>query len=829
MIERVDVVTGGASATYRSDAMAGVVNFILRRNFEGVEVNAQYGLNQHDNHNGYVQGLEQTAGINGPTGSTMNGYRRDLSLVVGSNSPDGKGNVTGYFVYHNQDPTVGAKYDYGDCEFVKADCEGSPSSNQIIFPGKNALPNGYAVVGNQFLPWPAAGQVPAQYFNSSAYEFLQRQDTRYQGGFLSHYDVNDHVKPYLDFSFMDDRSSASVAPSGLFEGDNVYSADGSGNWVISCTNNLSAQQLQVIQNNGQCLNGASTWNATIGRRDAEGGGRTSLFDHNNYRVVGGATGEVVDGWTYDAYAQYYYTTLYNSNSNYFSIAGINNALLNGTYNLFQQGGITQQQVQGLYESGTAYGTDTEKIWHADFTGDLSKYGAVSPWAHDGVGINLGWEERHESQTYSPDQAELSGDLAGFGGAAPAIDAGYKVSEGFIEARLPIAQDLPLVQDLTLDGGYRFSNYSTAGTTNTYKLELQYAPVKDVRLRGSFDRAVRAPNLIELYNPQSYGQTSVVTSDPCAGPNPTASLAACERAAGGVNMAALYGSIQDCKSSQCGQVVGGNPDLKPEVAMTWSLGASFTPEMLPNFNATVDYYHIAISGEIGSVPASVILNDCLTSGVYCNQIVRTSTGQLFGNSVGSGGYILQTDINTARVLVSGIDFGMNYKYSLNQWGTLSASFNGTWVQHNQTTLYSGAPTYDCAGLFGTSCSNGVNPHWRHTMRVSWNTPWRTDLSVLWRFIGSSTYDNNSTQQLLFGAENSGAANPNFQSIGSYNYFDVTLTAHPVDNIDVRFGVTNVLDKDPPFLPTQVTGALQSNTFLQYDQLGREMFLSVTAKF
>jgi iron complex outermembrane recepter protein len=757
-------------------------------------------------------------------------------------------------VYHNQDPTAGGLYDYADCLYGgPGGCDNSPNSNRFTIGGQQ-----YAVVGNSWLPWPQAGQNPPATFNSAAYEYLQRQDTRYQGGFLSHYDINDHVKPYLDFSYMDDRTTEVVAPSGLFETGNPYSANNQ--YVVNCGNPfLSAQQLGIVQAAGSCGPGTTatdTFDINIGRRNIEGGGRSSLFDHTNYRVVGGATGEIIDGITYDAYAQYYYTTLYNANGNYLSSAGINNALLVGgtaanptclsggscvPYNIFQQGKVTPAMLNALYEPGTSYGTDTEKIWHADFTADLGKWGLTLPTAHEAPGVNVGWELRHESMSYAPDQAELSGDLAGFSGAAPPISAGYKTSEGFMEGRVPLLQDVTGVQDLDLDAGYRYSNYSTAGTTNTYKLELQYAPIKDVRLRGSFDRAVRAPNLIELYNPQSYGQQSFVGVDPCvpatAGATPTASLAQCERTG---MTAAQYNQMNvgiQCAAGQCGQVTGGNTSLRPEVAMTWSLGASFTPQFLPDFTATVDYYHIAITNEITTIPGAALFDGCLNTGdpAFCSQIVRNPvTGALHGATVAGGGYILQTSINAGASLVSGVDLGASYHYSLGRWGQLKTAFNGTFVQHDELTPYPGSGTYDCAGLFGANCNNGINPKWRHTLRVSWETPWRTEISALWRFIGHTSLDNNNPNPLLFGSESVAISGdkayiPYNASIPNYNYLDLTLTGHVTDGVDVRFGVTNVFDKDPPLEPTGLDNGLNSNSFLAYDLLGRQMFLAVTAKF
>ena len=859
LVERVDVLTGGASAVYGSDAMAGVVNFILRRNFTGVEVDGQYGFNDHSNHDTFMQQAEVTSGITPPTGTTRNGYKRDLSIVMGTNTAEGNGNVTGYFSYHHQDGVPGSLYDYGDCLLSSKGgtpaCGNSANSNLFEVVGTQ---NEFTVVGNKFLPWPQAGSSPPATFNSSAYEYQEREDDRYQGGLMAHIDVNDYVKPYLEFSFMNDRTTQLVAPSGLFDGSDPFTA--SNNYLVNCTNPLlSAQQLGVIQSQGQCQGSAAqqaTENADIGigRRNIEGGGRDSYYEHTNYRVVAGVGGKYLDAWTYDAYAQYYYTSLFNSNTNYLSYTNINNALqVTGTaanpvcvsgspcvpYNIFTQGGVTPAQLAYLYEAGTADGSNTEKILHADTTGDLGHYGVTSPWAHDGVGVNLGVEHRMEGLNFQPDAAELSGELAGFSGAAAPIDAGYHVNEAFTEILVPLVQDEPWVHDLQMDTGYRYSNYSTAGVTNTYKFEVQYSPVQDLRVRGSFDRAVRAPNLIELYNPRAYGNQSLLGTDPCA-PTvsssgtlvaATATLAECEHT--GVT-AAEYGNgsttntISQCIANQCGQITGGNAHLQPEVARTWSLGLTLSPQALPGFYATIDYYHIAISGEISTVPANYLFDQCLATGSAqdCNTVVRTADGALHGATVASGGYIIQTNVNAGAALDSGIDVSANYRYALpTGWGTLATTLNGTWLQHDITTPFPGATSYDCAGLYGITCTVGIHPSWRHTMRVTWETPWKFMLSAQWRYIGGTSLDSNSSNPALQDGE-FGAYSSLYAHIPSYNYLDLTAVVHPVKQVEVRLGVNNLFDKDPPLLPSQLANEAQNNTYNSYDTLGRQLYVAFT---
>jgi outer membrane receptor protein involved in Fe transport len=887
LIERVDVVTGGASATYGSDAIAGVVNFILKKDFQGIQLDGQYGFSQHDQHNSYAEDLlsheDPISGftaVTPPTGSIRDGYRHDLSMLMGTNFADGNGNITGYFVYHNQQPVTAYARDFSDCElysrpqftavgpFTGVDCYGSSNSNSFSpeTPGAAGAGNRYTVVGSSLLPWPQAASSPPAIYDFNEYEYLQREDKRYQAGFLAHDDINDYVKPYMEFGWMDDRTQAVVAPSGLFIGNYPFTSDN--NELINCSNPLlSPQERSLIctpaQIAGDTANPGSAGNSAdvqIGRRNIEGGGRTSIYEHQNLRLVIGTKGDVIDAWTYDLYSSYYYVNTFQANDNYLDYAKAGNALQVTTgptgapvcvsggqcvpWNIFQTGGVTQAALNYLETPGTAEGNNTEQIEHIDVTGDLGKYGVKSPLANESLAANVGGEHRMDSVTFSPDGAELAGDLAGFSGASVPINAHYDINEAFAELRAPIAHDLPGAYDLVADTGYRYSDYNTTGSNNTYKFEVQYAPIQDARLRFSFDRAVRAPNLIELFLAPSYGQEGVFTTDPCAG-IPTATLVQCEHtgvtpAEYAINPKTGVNSITQCVSGQCGQVIEGNDRLKPEVASTWSLGLTFTPLALPGFNASVDYYHIRLLNEISNYPFAALFNGCLLldNPIYCSQIDRTPQGALTGASVAGGGYILQKDYNVGLSIVSGIDLIMNYRYTLPAgWGSLSAALNGAYLLHDTTTPYPGSGSYDCAGLFGSSCENGsVNPHWRHNLRLTWDTPWKLLFSAQWRFIGPTSFDNNSTNPLLAGAEEAGTTTRPYYDqynarIPGYSYLDLTAVWHALANLELRAGVTNLLDKDPPLIPSGdiSSNSGPANSYPTYDYLGRQMFAAFTAKF
>ena len=859
LIDRVDVVTGGASATYGSDAIGGVLNFIMRKNFQGFEVDAQLGVNQHNNENRYFQGIANDAGFPVNTGNVRDGRTKDISLIAGSNLAEGNGNITAYFTYRTADPVTGTGRDFAGCQLAtnlpdSALCIGSGSSNYYKVIGGSTA---YTVVGDQFLPYPQAGSTPPPLFNSNTYIYMSRDDQRYTAGFMAHVDVNDYVKPYLDFNFMNDRTTATVAPSGLFRGGNPFGTNSQ--YDVNCSNPLlSAQQAAILCTPAQiaadALNpGSVSSNVEIGRRNIEGAGRISYFEHTNYRGVAGFGGDLGKSWNYDAYGQYYYTTLFNSNSNYLNYQGISQALqVTGTaaspacisgppcvpYDIFKDGGVTQDALAFLYTPGTANGAVTQKIIHGDITGELGDYGIKLPWADDGIAINLGYEHRTEFLSFDPDAAELAGFLAGFSGASVSIHNGYSVSEGFTEVRVPIMQNKPGVEELRFDAGYRYSKYTTAGVTNTYKFELRYKPVRDLTARGSFQRAVRAPNIIELFTPQSYGQQSFLGVDPCAvqpdGSPATASFADCAHT--GVTQA-QYGNgsttniIPQCVSNQCGQVIGGNENLTPETATTYSVGLTFTPSFLPDFVGSIDYYHIKLKDEVSAIPGAFLFTQCLTTGnpTYCSQIVRTPAGSLTGASVAGGGYILQTSVNIASAMVSGVDVQAGYKLSINdRLGYLTFALNGAYLDHVESTPLPGAATYDCVGLFGTTCQT-VNPRWRHVFRTTWNMePWHTSVSLFWRYIGKVSLDNNSSDPSLNGAE-FGEFNAFNAHLPAMNYLDLSAEYRFGKSYVIRAGIDNILDKDPPLVATELSGTGSPNTYPTYDILGRQAFLGFTATF
>ena len=854
LIERIEVLTGGASAVYGADAVAGVVNFIMNDDFEGVRVDAQYGFYQHDNSSS-INDLVEARGFDTPDSSVMDGYSKDITFMMGLNTADGRGNATAYLGYRNLTGLLQSERDFsacalnpnaaGDARLCGGSGTTSPAQLQaIVQSGPTAGAN-----AGLFVPTADGSLIPyntaQDAYNFAPTNYYQRPDERYTAGLFAHYDVSEHAEVYSEFSFMNDETNAQIAPAGLFFGGGPGVGGG---YLVNCDNPfLSPVQVDTFCTQ-QGLTADDVASVGIGKRNVEGGGRQSHLEHTSYRAVIGARGEIADGWTYDVYGLYGTTEYALTYLNDFSIRRGGNALIavrnaSGAivcgvnadtdttnddpacvpYNIFSAGGVTPEALNYVQTPGFQNGSTTEQILSGAITADLARYGAKFPWAADGLGMALGAEYRSEASDLRNDVAFLTGDLSGSGQTLDTAGR-YDVKELFAEARLPIVQDKPFAQNIALEAGYRYSDYSLGFDTDTYKLGGDWAPVDDVRLRASFQRAVRAPNVQELFRPQFVQLNG--TTDPCAGSAPVATAAQC--ALTGVS-AAQYGNILLNSAAQYNGLTGGNPALDPETSDTIAFGFVVTPSVLPGFSVALDYFDISVEDTIGQVGGDLAINTCLDTGdpFFCGLIHRApGSGSLF---LGNQGYIVDTTLNTGSLETRGFDLEANYRLDMADGG-LSFQLIGTYVDEFVVEPLPGFPTYDCAGLYGNVCGTPV-PEFRTKFRTTWNTPWNFDLTLTWRHLDSVSID-------------STVDNPNFnfqghaavdEILGSRSYFDLTA-AYTLDselaNLTFRLGANNALDKDPPLVTQATCPAVfcSGNTFPQvYDALGRTVFINVTADF
>jgi outer membrane receptor protein involved in Fe transport len=349
----------------------------------------------------------------------------------------------------------------------------------------------------------------------------------------------------------------------------------------------------------------------IGRRNVEGGPRQEDLRHTDYRGVVGLRGDIGENWRYDLYGQYGTVLFQSLFLNDISRSRARRALdvvadANGVpvcrsatgagaidpacvpYDIFSIAGPSQAAVAYLSTPGLQQGNTRETVVSGTVSGDLTDYGLRSPLAETGVGVAIGTEYRRESLELIPDISYQTDDLTGQGGATLPVRGSYELYELFGEARVPLAQDRPFFRELSMELGYRFSAYSLGFDTSTYKVGGEWRPIEDIRLRASLNRAVRAPNIVELFSAQSVGLNG--TTDPCAGAAPRFTAAQCANT--GVT-AAQYGRVVENTAAQYNGLTGGNPDLEPETSDTVSFGLSFTPTFLRGLSVVVDYYKITV--------------------------------------------------------------------------------------------------------------------------------------------------------------------------------------------------------------------------------------------
>jgi iron complex outermembrane receptor protein len=452
-----------------------------------------------------------------------------------------------------------------------------------------------------------------------------------------------------------------------------------------------------------------------------------------------------------------------------------------------------------------------------------------PTAESGLQVNVGAEWRSESGDFRPDAASQAGDAAGSGGATLPVNGGFRVKELFTELRMPLIDNRAGAQSVMIEGGYRFSDYSLGFSTDTYKMGLDWTPVEDVRLRGSYQRAVRAPNVGELFTPATVGLDG--TTDPCAGAVAGGLVngnTAAQCAFSGVT-AAQFGNIQPNPAAQYNGLLGGNPNLTPEISDTYSYGFVLRPRFLENFTLSVDYYDIKIEEVIGPVGGNAILTNCIQTGnpTFCSAVQRSPTGSLWRSN---NGFVNDVNVNFGGITSEGIDVKSRYRLALDSFGSVSFGLEGSYLLESLIQPLTGGPTFDCKGLYGANC--GVpNPEWRHVFNTTWATPWSgLDVTMRWRHLGKVTSERTSTDPQL-----QATFFPATVDIPAYNYLDLSASMTIKEKLDVRLGINNIADKDPPIV---VSGAFSDcptticngNTFAQvYDTLGRFVYVNMSVQF
>jgi iron complex outermembrane receptor protein len=827
LIKRVEVLTGGASAVYGSDAVAGVVNFIMNDTFSGLQLEVNQSFYNHSQNGGNPAQASADRNFPLPGNIGADGKIKDASLTLGGNFADGKGNAVVFFGYKKEDPILQAARDFTACSLGgfttgnKFNCGGSGTS----YPGRFFTDNGQKTVADAnggVRPYVAA----TDQYNFGPLNYFQRPSERYSFSSFAHYDINEKTRFYAEGSFHDDRTVAQIAPSGLF------GFDASGDNAIRYENPYLSDQWRAAL--GLTAPG-QTADAVIYRRNVEGGGRQDDIRNTSYRGVIGFKGEL-GNWNYDVFAQMGKVIYAENYFNDFSISRTARALdavrnASGQivcrsaaadpacvpYNIWSLGQVTPEALKYLQTPGFKRGSTSQSVQGFNMSSDLAEYGLKLPTAQSGVGIAFGFEHRTEKLDLATDTAFDTGDLAGQGGPTHGVEGEFSVKDYYVEARVPLIEKMPFAELLSMNASYRNSDYTTGQKTDSYGVGIEWAPIKQVKLRGSYQRAARAANIVELFTPQGLGLFGM-DADPCAGANPSATLAQCART--GVT-AAQYGKIEDSPAGQYNAIFGGAINLKPEKSDSFTLGLVLTP--LRDLSFTLDAFDMKVKGVIGDLPPGTTLDTCLDTGnaASCSLITRDRLGTLWALNAAQ---IIATNQNLAVRKTKGLDVGANYRYKLADLGTLDFALNGTYLKEFIQEDFPGNGEYDCAGYHGPTCGTPL-PKWRHKARVSWASPWAANVNLTWRHIDAVDLETSSTNSHLTGE--SEAAD---QRLSARDYFDLSASYRVNKIFTLSAGINNLFDRDPPVSGVVAEVFGNGNTYPQvYDALGRKVFMNLTAKF
>ena len=896
LVEQVDILTGGASATYGSDAISGVVNFVLDDDFEGLRIDGNYSFFQHNN-DGELQGLLQEFNdlnpnqYRVPSGSTVDGEAVDITAMFGGGFDNGRGHIMGFAGYQNTNEVLQGDRDYAQCALGVSGgaftCSGSSTNEftnllNLNAPEDYGFPNGASTArvnpdgSGQFIDRDNVTDT----FNFNPFNHYQRPNERYNFGLFARYDVAENVEAYGEFMLMDNRTNSQIAPSGVF-GLGVNGSSGG----INCDNPfLSAQQQDFLcgeipdgtlffeedadgdlvldgQGNpipifdGQPDRAALAPDAIVNnvlslRRAVEAGPRNNDIRHTTWRGLAGIRGDLGDtGVGYDvsaSFANVHRSEIYNND---LLISRITNALYAVTdpvtgepacainvddvstnddpncvpLDIYSGQPVTNGAFDYVTTSLLRDGETTQTVINARLYGSMDSWGIQSPMATDAPGFAVGAEYRRDTIDSNPDIGFQTGDGAGQGGSTDPISGAQNVLDVFAELNVPVIQDRPGIETLGFDLAFRRSHYDET-EADAYKIGFDYAPTSDVRFRASYQRAVRAANVFELFSTQSIGLFDLTANDdgvfdPCAGSNPEYTAAQCANT--GVTDS-QYGNIVDNPAGQFNTLTGGNPDLDPESSDTYTFGFVATPSFVEGLTVSVDYFDITVEDYINTVPQELALDTCAQTGdaFFCSLVNRGNGGTLWANQTG---FITATNINTGQISTSGVDVLANYVYPTDTMGTFSLDFVGTWLESLEVQPLPDASVggvFECSGSYGGRCQSnfgsGANPDWRHKASLTWGI---TDLSLTgtWRHYAEVTLD---------GSDGSG---PN-GTLDAQNYFDAAVRYQALENVGLRLGVNNLTDEDPPLSSVVGTAPGNGNTYPQvYDAMGRYVFVGATVDF
>ena len=828
-IERIEVLPTGASATYGSDAIGGVVNFILRKDYQGAQFTANVG--ESDRNDGDQSGYSFTFGQTSEKGSIMAGIS-----------------------YSKQDAVSAADRAFS-INAVSISASGPFIGGSSSIPsGRVQLPAGLAATFGCGLVTLSPGgnsQVASSanyhcYTNSDRYNYAERNldltPQEHTGGFINgEYNLGEHVSAYLDAIVSKTSSNFGLAPA-------IYGTDTSGATIAA---NNAFNPFGVGFN-------ASTGNQFRGRLLAAGN-RTAAFGSTLAQINTGLKGNftIADKtWNWDVGLNYGHQSsvtttggLVNQDAIYSGPSALNPdgtatcptgvsavACQFNPFNLSSPGSTAA--IRSAIVAAPNNDVTIEKTYHAGINGGVFDLPAGT------VQLALGAEYRTEYQHATPApqlQIDTSTGTCVLGSqCTSAVQGGYNAKAVYAEAFVPVLSNLPGIRSLNVTVGDRYSRFSQFGTNNSFKFAVEWKPIDDLLLRGTMEDVFRVPSLGELFTGSS--DAPYIKSDPCdgyTGAAPGSGLAlACQNVPTNGTFRDTFVSSQTQASTVVqGASVAGFP-IKPEQGKTYDFGLVYSPSYVPGLSTTLDVWRVNLNNTITEVGLQSLLNLCAAGSTeYCQYIHRNPSAGL------NQGQLLQSTVepygNLGSINTSGIDFSLNYRLPQFSFGQFNVGINSTYLKYyTQITApgVAGSVTYNNAGHFlpfgsaqSAACPDNAGvclfPRWRGQGFVNWQLGgW----SAQWRMRYIGRFQNGGPADTLQDTAPNGVPGTLFK-YGATIYNDVSLgyNIEPL-NTRVDFGINNLADKQPPILYSN--NVLNANTDpSNFDLMGRYYWARVTVKF
>lgn len=850
LIKSVETISGGASAAYGSDAVAGVANFIINDSFEGVQIDAQYG--QTDRNDGETESYSLTIGgnfaddkgnavisINRSTRAMIYNGDREFAAISGGSGTTPLGSTTfdannlpsdalfkQYFNSQDAKNTGAIGYNVDGTLFAHQGALGFKSPGGIEYDGFYAPGSNYV-------------------FNTGALNYLQLPLERWNVYSSARYKVNDNVEFYGNALFNQYVADQELAAT---------PASSNTGFRVPSTNPFIGADLRALLDSRANPNSSFQ----LSKRFTDLGGRHASYDYNVYQVTGGIRGQVPQSsWTYDVYASFGRVSANETQTGNVSRSsvqtllddpwggagnGVDEAtmLCEGGFNPFGLAPISASCLNYIGRTSRTATTVEQNVVEGTLQGKAFDLPAGE------VRVAMGVQYRENSYRFDtdpslgkenpkvphlgadglPDGGMIGGDeIAGFN-PSPSVNGSVNSIDLFGEALVPLLSNLPFIQQLDMTLGYRYSDYSSIGGTQAYRADLDWTIIDGLRLRGGYNRAVRAPSVGELYSPlgtnyMAIGQAnaSAPGGDPCdsngfymKGPNYAQVKQLCI-AQGIVNPDNFV-----YVDNQVAGKEGGNPRLSEETADTWSFGVVYQPRfesaLLSNMSFAVDYYSIEIEDVISSISAADMLKGCFNgAGENPTYDPNNSYCQMFERNPLNGAIFNATSNleNLGVLKTAGIDAQFDWRFDLvdlgaPDWGTLNFNAVVSWLAEREDSVVAGGAFTDRKGTISDDFGNTF-PEWKSLASVDWaKGPFSA--TARWRRVGEMT---------IYGSD---------EKLDATHYFDLMGSWAINDTVSLRAGVNNVGDQQPRVWDPGVQANTDPST---YDVLGRRYFVGLTARF